>query len=305
MDLLKKLDGMKQINDFILRNALFPRIKEIHIADRIKENVRIATVQLNYALSNKFPYRIKDEDKGEVKNKILNALKTAQEEEVNILCLPELCNCEEWLPEIRESCKNIIVISGTYYDNENHNICKLITDLDVEITPQLKLIPSDFEGSNLIGQRMVPGEKILNVYESQFGKFAILICRDFGNFSSCLKGIADVILCPSYNEANERFHSIAHSHVTDSPSYIIISNTAQYGGTSIFGRMKKGLFGALEQCNYKEKGDTSYKLCQIEKGKEGMIIADFNLIYKSPPLQTPMNPDEEVMPVKNIKKLTF
>jgi predicted amidohydrolase len=304
-DIAKKMKLMGEINDFILENALFPRIKDVRIADRIKENVRIAAVQLNYTLSDNFPYCLKEQDKGEMKNKILNALKTAQEQEVNIVCLPELCICEEWLSEIRESCRKMIVISGTYYDNQNHNICRLITDLDIEIPPQLKLIPSDFEGSNPIGQRMLPGEKVINVYESQFGNFAILICRDFGNFSSYLKGIVDLIICPSYNEANERFHNIAHVHVTDSPSYIIISNTAQYGGTSIFGRMKKGLFGALEQSNYKEKGDNSYKLCQIEKGKEGMIIADFNLIHKSPPIQAPMNPDEEIVPVQNINKILF
>jgi len=40
----------------------------------------------------------------------------------------------------------------------------------------------------------------------------------------------------------------------------------------------------------------------MEKGKEGMIIADLNFIYKYPSLQTPMNPDEEVIPVTNIKK---
>jgi HEAT repeat protein/predicted amidohydrolase len=305
MDFVKKLEGITKINDYILRNALFPRIENILIADRVKENVRIASVQLNYTLSENFPYRIKDEDKEGIKKKICHILSKAQEEEVNILCLPELCYCEEWLPEIRNLCQKMIVISGTYYDNTNHNICKLITDSKIETSPQLKIIPSDFEESNLIGQRMIPGEKVLNVYESQFGKFAVLICRDFGNFSSHLKGIADIIFCPSYNAANDRFHNIAHIHVTDSPVYIIISNASQFGGTSIFGRIKKDYMSALEQYKCKEKGDTSYKLCQIEKEKEGMIIADFNLIYKYPPLQTPMHPDDEIMPVKNIKKLIF
>lgn len=36
-----------------------------------------------------------------------------------------------------------------------------------------------------------------------------------------------------------------------------------------------------------------------------MIVADFNLIYKSPLLQTPMNPNEDIRPVANIKRYCF
>lgn len=305
MDFVKKLEEIKELNNYILRNALFPRIELVHIADRVKENVRIATVQLNYSLSENFPYRIKDEEKEEIKEKVFNTISKAQEEEVDLLCFPELCNLEEWLPEIRKVCQKMIVIPGTSYDKENHNVCRLITDSDVEIPPQLKIFPSDFESSDIIRQKMVTGEKILNVYESQVGKFSILISRDFGNFSSYLKGIVDIILCPSYNAAIDRFYNIAHMHVTESPSYIIISNTAQYGGTSIFGRVSHHLLGTLQEHNFKEKGDTSYKLCQIDKGKEGLIIADFNLNYKSPQIPAPMNPEETIIPIKNIKKLIF
>ncbi|AAM31724.1 hypothetical protein MM_2028 [Methanosarcina mazei Go1] len=305
MDVYKKIEAMDKISDYVLENTLFPSIENIHISNRMKDYVRIATVQLNYTLSENFPYQIKDENKAEMEKKILNTLSKAQKEEVDICCFPELCVCEEWLPVIRKLCKEMIVISGTYYDKENHNVCKISANFDIEVPPQLKILPSDFEDSEIAEQRMIPGEKVLNVYESQFGKFAILICRDFGNFLSDLKGIADLILCPAYNEANYRFHNLAHNHVTDNPSYIVISNTAQYGGTSIFGRMRNSFFGALQQGNCKEKGDDSYKLCELKKGEEGMIVADFNLIYKSPLLQTPMNPNEDIRPVANIKKILF
>jgi predicted amidohydrolase len=305
MDFFQKLEGIKELNEYILRNALFPRIENIHIENRIKEYVRIATVQLNYTLSENFPYQIKDEDKELIKQKIRNAFEKATDEKVDLLCLPELCICEEWLPEMKNLCQKMIVIAGTYYDKENHNVCRLITNLDAEIPPQFKIVPSDFEDSEITEQRMIPGEKVLNVYESQFGKFTVLICRDFGNFVSNLKGIVDVIFCPAYNEANYRFHNPAHNHVTDSPSYIIISNTAQYGGTSIFGRMRNSFFSSLVQNNCKDKADASYKLCQIKTGEEGMIVADFNLVYKSPPLQTPMDPKDDIKPVKNIQKILF
>ena len=108
---------------------------------------------------------------------------------------------------------------------------------------------------------------------------------------------------PAYNSANARFHKDADSHITNSPSYVIISNTALYGGTSIFGQLDFKHFNVLEQRGCKKKGDRNYKLCEIEEGKEGLIIADFNLVYKSPQRQNPMDPDEETISVTNIKKI--
>lgn len=51
--------------------------------------------------------------------------------------------------------------------------------------------------------------------------------------------MADIVFAPSYNEAPDRFHKIADNHVTDSPSYVIISNAACFGGTSIYGQLHK------------------------------------------------------------------
>jgi hypothetical protein len=60
-------------------------------------------------------------------------------------------------------------------------------------------------------------------------------------------------------------------------------------------------FPVLVQKKFKKKDDSSYKLCEIEAEKEGMIIAEFNLDHKSPQLQTTINPDEEIIPVRNIQ----
>ena len=108
---------------------------------------------------------------------------------------------------------------------------------------------------------------------------------------------------PAYNSANARFHKDADSHITNSPSYVIISNTALYGGTSIFGQLDFKHFNALKRGGCKKKDDSSYKLCEMEKDKEGLIIADFNLIHKSPQRQNPINPEEEIISVENIQKI--
>jgi len=279
--------------------------KNIHVSDKIKETVRIATAQLDYELSNTFPFHIVKENEDMVKQKILNLIDRANQENVDMLCLPELSISEKWLHEIKSKCNKMIVISGSYYDDENHNVCQVVMDPDTKIPPQLKITPSDFEESGIIGQGMISGENVLNLYDTQFGKFAVLICRDFGMFDSILNGKVDIIFVPLYNSSNERFHQYADVHVKNSPSYVIISNTSKYGGTSIFGLMRHRLFSQLEEKGCKERGDSSCKLCEIEKGKEGMIIADFNLIHKSLLMPQPMDPKEDIMPVKNIKKIVF
>lgn len=89
-----------------------------------------------------------------------------------ILCLPELCIGEDWLPEIKNEGAGMMLIPGNFYDEKNHNL---------------------FEDSKIAGTRMVRGKKLVNIYETEFGSFSVLICRDFGNFVSYLRGKVDMV----------------------------------------------------------------------------------------------------------------
>jgi len=279
-----------------------PKIKLIQISERKKDVIRIANVQINFELlTDTFPPIIKDEEK--IKVQIFNALEKASHEGAEIVCLPELCVNENWLPEVKKKFDSMLIIPGTCYDKEKHNLCKLIMNHAGDIPFQLKYNPSDYESSRIMGSRMKQGEKLINIYETQFGKIAILICRDFGNFISFLRGIVDIVFVPSYNEANDRFQKDADNHVTNSPSYVILSNTAHFGGTSIFGQLDFKHFSHLEEGGCKKEGDKTYKLCEIEKGTEGMIIADLNLIHKTIQKPTPINPNEEILSVEYINKI--
>lgn len=300
-DITEKSNIMREILDDISKDIDTPRLNYIHISETKKNLVSIATVQLNFQLTDSFPPTLVERDA--TKKKILSALEIAKNEGAEIACLPELCIHEEWVEEIGNQFSDMIIIPGSYYDSNNYNTCKLSLESDISIQPQRKITPSAFEDSRVMGPRMTCGEKIINIYQTQFGSFAILICRDFGNFIHFLRGKVDIVFVPSYNPANARFHKDADSHITNSPSYVIISNTALYGGTSIFGQLDFKHFNALEQGECKKKGDSSYKLCEIEKDEEGLIIADFNLIYKSPQKQNPINPDEEIISVENIRKI--
>ncbi len=283
---------------------------EAFISDTIfeekKEVARIGTAQINFDLTETFPPEIKDKEI--TREKVFKVLDAASNEKVDIICLPELCVCEDWLSEIENRYTEMIIIAGSYYDEKGHNVCRVIMDSDRNILPpQFKITPSEFEDSSVCGLGMVPGEKINTYDETLFGKFAVLVCRDFGDLCSDFKRRLDIdmLFVPSFNSANGRFHQIAHEHVENSRSYIIMSNTAKKGGTAIFGRMKDSYFPGLVSKGYKQKDDKTFKLCELNEGVEGMIIADFNLVYKFFSKPTPMNPDVAPLPVRHIKVVSL
>jgi hypothetical protein len=82
----------------------------------------------------------------------------------------------------------------------------------------------------------------------------------------------------------------------------VISNTSLYGGTSVFGLIRDEYQSDLVRRGYKAEGDYRNKLCELKKGEEGFIIADFNFIHKSLQKPTPADLDEEMKPVSKIEK---
>jgi len=293
-----KFDTIIKTFDEFENAGRYPSLKPIFIEPETNKIVRVAAVQLSYSLTSKFPPTIIE--KNEVKQKIFEILEIANSQNVQLICFPELCLMEDWLHYFQNYCKNMIIIAGSYYAS-TYNICQLI-DYKTDYPPQKKITPSSFERSGIGGLRMTPGEKIINLYQTKYGNLAVLICRDFGNFHYFLKGIADIICIPSYNRATRRFHELANYHVRDSPSYIILSNTARFGGTAIFGQIHKDYLDYLIESGFREKRDESYAVCSLKRGEEGIIITDINLLHKSPQLQTPMHPEEENLPISNVFK---
>jgi predicted amidohydrolase len=282
-------------------NIHIPRIQTVHISETQKEIVRIAVVQFCFELTESFPFAIKNKD--ELKTKIFSALDIAKEDSANIVCLPELCLCEGWISNIKEIYPDMIVIGGSFYKDDK-NISPVIMESDVDIPCQPKITPSASEDSGIMESRMIPGDGV-NRYETQFGRFVILICRDFDNLVHYFRNVPeiDMIFCPAFNSATERFHKEADVHVEKIPTYVLIANAGLYGGTSIFGRLNRSYFRALVDGGCKDAGDLSYKLCEVKKGREEVIIADFNLIHKSVQVPTPSDPNEEIRSVENIKKI--
>jgi len=290
---------LARVFEYVQENIHIPKIQTVHISETEQEIVRIAVTQISFELTESFPFTVKNKDK--VKTKIFSALDIAKQDEANIVCLPELCLCNGWISEIKEKYPDMIVIGGSFYE-DNKNICPIIMESCNDIPHQPKITPSPFE-DGIMGPRMMPGDRIYR-YETRFGKFVILICMDFDDLAHFFREAdIDMIFCPSFNSANERFHYEAHSHVERTPSYILIANTGLHGGTSIFGQLNKNYFGGLADDGCKQRKDSTYKLCEVKKGQEEVIIADFNLDHKGAQVPTPSNPNKVMKSVDNIKKI--
>lgn len=296
------IDNERQFTEVFKRittRLLAPSIETVHISDTEQEIVRIAVVQFNFELTKSFPFAVKNKD--EVKTKIFSSLDIARDSGVNIVCLPELCLCEEWMNKIEEECPDMIVVGGSFYKDDK-NTCPVIMRSDVERSYQHKITPSDSE-QGLMGPRMISGKELYK-YETRFGRFVILICRDIGNFVHLFDMTdIDMVFCPSFNPANERFHKKADAYVEETPAYIFIANTGIYGGTSIFGRSKMDYLDGLEDDGCRDAGDLTYMLCKVKEKQEKMIVADFNLIYKSVQVPTSFDTKKEIRSVDNIKMM--
>jgi len=171
-----------------------PPTKTVHISETQKEIVRIAVAQFCFELTESFPFTVENRD--EVKTKIFSALEIAKYDGANIICLPELCLCEEWISEIEERYPDMIVIGGSFY-KDKMNICPVIMKSDADTHYQPKITPSRNEDPEMTGAGMVSGDAVY-IYETRFGRFMVLICRDFDHLLTRLvhRKNPDMIFCP-------------------------------------------------------------------------------------------------------------
>lgn len=254
------------------------RIICIPIPNIRKDCLRVCLVQLDFLLTEKFPYQLKIKEK--VKEKILKALEVAKKEEVNIISFPELSFTKEFVGEVKKY-KGMIIIGGSFY-NDNFNICPVI--ISGEECLVYKVHPSPhFESEIATGKGMRSGKNI-KIFETEDGKlkFGVLICLDYLEESYQLyryqnkgnKGV-NLIFNPSFNPDPERFQRLANSDCENYYVDIIQTNVKKYGGTCIIGVEHKDIISRLINEGYRQDDDITYKLC--EANDEMMIIADLNL----------------------------
>ena len=86
-----------------------------------------------------------------------------------------------------------------------------------------------------------PG-RVINIIESSFGVFSILICADFLEESllNRIREEVDFLAVISFNKDTNEFMTRAYSWCYSNNCYIIITNILEYGGFSIHAPYRKG-----------------------------------------------------------------
>ena len=255
-------------------------IKYVCIADIEKELVRVCLAQLDFSLTNTFPYKLIEKEK--VRKKIFEALEIAKNKKVNIICFPELSFAKEFVDELKKY-NDMIIIGGSFYDN-NFNICPVI--IGGEPNYVYKIHPSPYLESEIApgkGMRQGKDLKIFGTYDGKF-KFGVLICLDYLEESNRLfqyqykgkKGV-NFIFNPSFNSDPERFQRRANSDCENYHVDVIQTNVKEYGKTCVIGIEHHDVIRRLINEGYRDDDDIKYKLCEASNEDEVLIIADLNL----------------------------
>lgn len=272
-----------------------PAIVHRHIADTEKDWVRFCLVQLDFSIVPKPPaeeygFALKEEHK--VKTKVFKALNLAKQNEVDLICYPELSFAKEWVKEIENQYKQMIIVGGSYYD-DGYNLCPIIIDGGCVDPPYKKHQPSPFEDPQTTGRGMRSGN-VLYILQTKLGRFSVLTCIDYTAQSYRLcrydnKGL-DFIINPCYDPNIHRFQHRCNSDCEDYDINVIQVNRApqggKYGGSCIIGKEHDIFLDKLTNEGFKPEDDIKYKLFELEG--EAMVIVDLDIRMKAPPVTLPL-----------------
>ncbi|MBN1593408.1 MAG: tetratricopeptide repeat protein [Candidatus Coatesbacteria bacterium] len=174
------------------------------------EWVKVCLVQLDFSLTPTFPFILKDACKEDVKRKILGALDIAVDEGVDIICFPELSFAEEWVNEIKTNYSSMMVVCGSYYDDDNRNICPTIIDGDDY--RYAKCHQANFEEK--FAKEMACG-KFIPQFETRLGRIIVPLCVDYSReLAEIYRRKPDFILNPRCDiDKNHSFQKLANGQI--------------------------------------------------------------------------------------------
>ena len=267
-----------------------PRMIEIPIKMELTgESIRVCLAQLEFGITQRFPYELIDKEK--TKSKIMKLIRTAKDNNVDIICFPELSFSKDFLAEICEY-KDIVIVGGSYYEN-NFNVCPVI--ISGQIYSVYKINPSPhLEIPIAPGKGMIQGNdiKIFNIKNKRI-RFVVLICMDYLKESWRLYNQigknerVNIIFNPQFNSDVGRFQRLANSECENHFIDIMQINVKEYGGTCVIGREHKDIIKRFISEGYREKDEITYKICEVKRNEEIAIIVDIN-VYKEITVPTPI-----------------
>ena len=179
--------------------------------------------------------------------------------------------------------KQMIIIGGSYYDNNNFNVCPIFIQGNLfriqKINPASPYESEIFEGE---GMKCGKGITIFQTEDKKF-RFIVLICKDLINegikFITGKKKV-NFIFVPSYNSANNKFQELADIfckiYKVDSGianiSEKLIAKKSKYGGSSFFCFEHEEVINIIKR-KYKMLDDPrAFKI--LEAKGESMLVLD-------------------------------
>jgi predicted amidohydrolase len=261
-----------------------PEIMFQFIEDTKKEWVRVALVQLDFSLklndpSEDFGYTL--EKTKETRDKVFKALSIAEKSKVDIICFPELSIAEEWIKEVKEQFRNLIVVFGTYYKG-GFNVCPIIVNGQDYYIQKINPSPH-FEKEVRKGRCMKKGKSIF-VFQTKYGKLAILVCMDYieeihrilHSSDERVKNV-DFIIVPEYNIDVNLFQEQANQDCRKANfPYVVQVNALrvfeqEVGGTCVIGVDHKSALKRYRMERLKPDDSIEFKLYET-KGETISII---------------------------------
>lgn len=285
----------------------------------------------------------------ELRQRLGDCFEIARTKGVNVLILPELALSfteeirSEVLAEAKKLAKetHMIIIAGSYYDDQRHN--RLLVIGEDWIETGFKLRPSRFEVAPKAHEGMNPGESLL-VLKTIYGTLAVITCVDlisdevqFLMRRLATRGEIDVLININYNPQSWEFLIEANSIVRRHPIFASITNVASYeecpvdnggcaGYTAVFADLRTRLNEAPNNADRisaelppsftsivtekTPKGPVTRKIrllpydhlvATITAFEEAMLIYDLNLNLTREPITTNA-PDQGYPTIKNVQK---
>jgi tetratricopeptide (TPR) repeat protein/predicted amidohydrolase len=189
-----------------------------------------------------------------VRAKIKNCVEDASEKAVDVLVFPELTidlSYRQILEDLMGFSKTykMMLIPGSYHDQEQkENLCVVISPSGV-LWKQAKHIPAiiHFKGARMtegIAGHAFPRETV--VCCTEFGRIAIVICRDFLDMDLrvALKNAdpsVDLIINPAFTPVTDDFKAAHFDARRSIYAYCFFANVAEFGGSFIYSPEKESV----------------------------------------------------------------
>jgi predicted amidohydrolase/signal recognition particle receptor subunit beta len=228
-----------------------------------------------------------------VRSKVKKMMEIAQAKKINILVFPEITidlNYAQLLEDISDFAKayDMYIIPGSYHDQETKRNISLVIGPDGILWEQEKHIPAIIQYK---GKRFKEGidvgdiPRITIVCNTEFGRIAITICRDFLDMDLRveLKNFeppVDIILNPAFTPVTADFKAAHFDARRSIYAYCFFVNVAEFGDSLIYTPEKERIERIIqpkeENLIYKDidlfKLRSERKKWEKEKKKEKQFI---------------------------------